>query len=334
MLLEELVKLTEHHRSSCRIYRNYTDSMFSGIGEVASLSDLPYLPVRAFKQFELKSVADEDVYKVMRSSGTSGSFSKIFLDRGTAREQTLALTATFADHFGSGRFPMLVIDSKATVADRQSFSARTAGINGFSMFSRGRCFALDDNMELDLDTIRAFLANNQDKRIFMFGFTSLVWANFLQPLAAEDVRLDLSNAFLLHGGGWKKLLAQRVSNEAFKDRILDQTSCASVHNYYGMVEQTGTIFIECEHGNMHASPQSGVIARCPETHRPIAHGETGLIHVFSSIQNSYPGHSILTEDIGRTRDGSSCPCGRPGSIVEIDGRLPSAEVRGCSDAYS
>ena len=162
MLLEELVKLTEHHRSSCRVYRDYTDSMFLGTGEVESLSDLPYLPVRAFKQFELKSVPDEDVYKVMRSSGTSGSFSKIFLDRGTARKQTLALTATFADHFGSGRFPMLVIDSKATVEDRQSFSARTAGINGFSMFSRGRCFALDDNMELDFDAIRTFLADNQD----------------------------------------------------------------------------------------------------------------------------------------------------------------------------
>ena len=29
------------------------------------------------------------------------------------------------------------------------------------------------------------------------------------------------------------------------------------HNYYGMVEQTGTIFIECEFGRMHASPLSG-----------------------------------------------------------------------------
>ena len=333
MLLKNLIKLTEHHRSSCQLYRDYTDSMFSKSHHVETLSDLPYLPVRAFKHFELKSIPVEDVYKIMRSSGTTGNFSKIFLDRGTAKKQTMALTTCFADHFGKGRFPMLVIDSKATVADRRSFSARTAGINGFSMFSRGRCFALDEDLELDLDAIHEFISENHGKRIFMFGFTSIVWANFIQKLEAENIQLDLSSAFLLHGGGWKKLLLQSVSDEVFKQRLLDLTGCANVHNYYGMVEQTGTIFIECSHGHMHASPQSEVIVRCPVTHRPLPHGETGLIHVFSSIQNSYPGHSILTEDIGRTKAGSSCLCGRPGSIIEIDGRLPNAEIRGCSDAY-
>ena len=37
-----------------------------------SLADLPYLPVRAFKQFDLKSVPDDDVYKdhaVIRNVG-------------------------------------------------------------------------------------------------------------------------------------------------------------------------------------------------------------------------------------------------------------------------
>lgn len=333
MLLDDLVRLTEQHRLSCRFYRDYTDSMFIGEETPTSLADLPYLPVRAFKQFDLKSVPDDQVYKVMRSSGTSGSHSRIFLDRDTAKRQTLALSQCFAEHFGPTRFPMLVIDSPKTVEDRLSFSARTAGINGFSMFSRGRCFALDDQMTLDLDGIQTFLDEHAGKTIFMFGFTSVVWADFLSRLEDSGQTLDLENAFLLHGGGWKKLETERVSNNSFKARIKHLTGCDRVHNYYGMVEQTGTIFIECEHGNMHAAAQSDVITRDPASHRSLAHGETGLIQVFSSIQNSYPGHSILTEDVGRTRDGASCGCGRTTSIVEIDGRLPRAEVRGCSDAY-
>ena len=78
MLLDDLVKLTERHRLACRFYRDYTDSMFTNDAAPTSLADLPYLPVRAFKQFDLKSVPDDDVYKIMRSSGTSGSHSRIF----------------------------------------------------------------------------------------------------------------------------------------------------------------------------------------------------------------------------------------------------------------
>ena len=333
MLLDELVNLTERHRVACRLYRDYIDSMFAGTEKTEALADLPYIPVRAFKQFDLKSVPDDNVYKVMRSSGTSGSYSRIFLDRDTAKRQTVALSHCFAEYFGQGRFPMLIVDSQKTVEDRLSFSARTAGINGFSMFSRGRCFALNEHMELDLDAIRSFISEHSDKTIFVFGFTSVVWANFLNGLEKHGEHLELANAFLLHGGGWKKLENERVSNSDFKARTLNLTGCKRVHNYYGMVEQTGTIFIECEHGNMHAAAQSDVITRDPVTHRKLLHGETGLIQVFSSIQESYPGHSILTEDLGRTYDGGTCRCGRANSIVEIDGRLPHAEVRGCSDAY-
>ena len=116
-------------------------------------------------------------------------------------------------------------------------------------------------MKLDLDSIRTFLDEHTGKTIFMFGFTSVVWADFLNSLEDFGQTLDLENAFLLHGGGWKKLETERVSNDSFKTRIKHLTGCDRVHNYYGMVEQTGTIFIECEHGNMHAAAQSDVITR-------------------------------------------------------------------------
>ena len=95
MLLDDLVKLTERHRLACPFYRDYTDSMFADATMATSLGDLPYIPVRAFKQFDLKSVPDDHVYKVMRSSGTSGSHSRIFLDRDTAKNQTISLSIVF-----------------------------------------------------------------------------------------------------------------------------------------------------------------------------------------------------------------------------------------------
>ena len=65
----------------------------------------------------------------------------------------------------------LVIDSSETVKDRYKFSARTAAINGFTLFSRGREFALNDDMSINFDLIDEFLEKHSGKTIFIFGFT-------------------------------------------------------------------------------------------------------------------------------------------------------------------
>lgn len=47
--------------------------------------------------------------------------------------------------------------------------------------------------------------------------------------------------------------AQAVSAEAYKRRLYDQFRISRVHNYYGMAEQTGCVYMECEAGHLHAS---------------------------------------------------------------------------------
>lgn len=333
-LLEELYALTDYHKKNCDLYSYHTDTFFKNSKKPKKLDWLPYLPVRAFKEFELKSIKESEVFKVMTSSGTSGQFSKIFLDKITAQLQSKTLIKIFADTFGTGRYPMLIIDSEMTVRNRKTFSARTAAINGFSLFSRKRCFALNSEFEFDFETIKKFLDEHRGQKIFVFGFTFLIWKNFIQKIKAANLKLDLSNAFILHGGGWKKLQDESVSNNKFKEVILETTGCSNVRNYYGMVEQTGTIFMECKYGNLHACSASDALTRDPNSFNVLPDGQEGIIQVFSSIQKSYPGHSLLTEDIGTTTRSHSCACGQYGTVVSISGRLEKAEVRGCSDAYT
>lgn len=330
--LDEMNQLTAHHRARCALYAQYIDALF-GPADAASLAELPYLPVRAFKTFELKSVPDAEVFKVMTSSGTTGAVSRIYLDRETAKLQSRKLVEVFSATLSKTRLPMLVIDAESTVSDRDQFSARTAAINGFSQFARGREFALDDRLEVDVDRVQRFAQAHRHGRIFMFGFTFVVWQNFVQGLKRRGVRLDVPNAFLLHGGGWKKLADQNISSERFMAETREWTGCTDVRNYYGMVEQTGTIFMQCPGGHLHAAPGSDALVRDPATFGAQPHGVEGLIQVFSVLQKSYPGHSLLTEDVGITRDPAICAHGHPGTIVEIHGRLKQAEVRGCSDAY-
>jgi phenylacetate-coenzyme A ligase PaaK-like adenylate-forming protein len=138
-------------------------------------------------------------------------------------------------------------------------------------------------------------------------------------------------SLLIHGGGWKKLQERKVSNEVFKAALRNTFGLERVHNYYGMVEQVGGIYFECEAGWLHTPSYADVIIRDRMTLAPLATGEEGLIQVLSVLPRSYPGHSLLTEDLGTIAGEDDCPCGRMGKRFSVSGRLPRAELRGCSD---
>jgi hypothetical protein len=101
-----------------------------------------------------------------------------------------------------------------------------------------------------------------------------------------------------------------------------------------MVEQTGTIYMECECGHLHAPVFSDVIIRRASDFSAADIGEEGLIEVVSVLPKSYPGHALLTEDSGLLLGEDDCPCGRKGKYFKINGRIKNAEIRGCSDTYA
>lgn len=338
LLTRRLLELTDLHQNKCPEYASILKSIHYSRQGIKSYKDLPFLPVRLFKELELKSVASDEIVKTMTSSGTTGQrVSKIFLDRTTSSNQQKTMVKIVSDFTGSGRMPMIILDCPGVLKNRAMFSARGAGILGFSMFGSKRIYALDDDMKLDIAGVREFLEKYHDQKILLFGFTFMIWQHFYKELAhlkEEGLYFDLSNAVLIHGGGWKKLVSEAVSPEEFHKRLQDVCGLTDIHDYYGMVEQTGCIYMECECGHLHASVFSDVIARRPEDFSECEIGETGIIQVVSTIPESYPGHSLLTEDQGIVLGEDDCPCGRKGKYFKIIGRLKNAEIRGCSDTYA
>jgi len=235
---------------------------------------------------------------------------------------------------GKQRLPMIIVDTPNVLRDRNSFSARGAGILGFSMFGSKKMYALDDQMQLKVDEVLAFLEEHQGKPIFVFGFTFVIYKYFVKALLDKGISLDLSNSVLVHGGGWKKLVSEAVTNNMFRKLIKKATGIESVHDYYGMVEQTGSINLECECGFLHTSNFSEIVVRDPYDFSILPHGEEGIIQTISVLPKSYPGHSLLTEDLGTIHGVDDCKCGRKGTYFEISGRLKKAEIRGCSNVIS
>lgn len=338
LLTERLSELTEYHRNRCPQYKRILDAIGFSSDSVTSYKDIPFLPVRLFKELELKSIAPEEIVKTMTSSGTTGqSVSKIYLDRITSSNQQKTLVKIVSEFTGSSRMPMIIVDCPSVVKNRTLFSARGAGILGFSIFGSKKIYALDDDMKLDVENLKDFLERFSGQKILLFGFTFMIWQHFykeLLRLKEEGVTFDLTNGILIHGGGWKKLISESVSHDEFHKKMKDVCGLERIHDYYGMVEQTGCIYMECEHGNLHASVFSDVIMRKSIDFKECSIGETGIIQVVSSIPESYPGHSLLTEDEGVVLGIDDCPCGRKGKYFRINGRLQNAEIRGCSDTYA
>lgn len=329
------MSLAMHHYENCALYKKMMDSVNFTPDITHDYSDLPFLPVRLFKLFDLKSVSQEEIVKTMTSSGTTGqAVSKIYLDRNTSANQTKALTKIVSSFIGTRRVPMIIIDSESVIKDRNLFSARGAGILGFSMFGSKRMYALDENMELKIDELKSFIAQAEGERILIFGFTFMIFKHFFKELLKRGEYLDLSNAVLIHGGGWKKLINESVTSKEFRFGLHSVCGIRSVHDYYGMVEQTGTIYMECENGYLHAPVFSDIIIRNPNDFSVAVINEPGIIQVLSVLPMSYPGFSLLTEDEGIVLGEDDCPCGRLGKYFRITGRIKNAEIRGCSDTYA
>jgi hypothetical protein len=331
-LVAELSELTRLHRAGSASYARMIDAVFGRETRYHDLESLPWLPVQLFKRHDLKSVPDEKIVRTLVSSGTTGTApSRVFLDKDTARAQTTALARIVGHFIGPQRLPMVIVDDKSFVTNRTQFNARGAATLGFSNMGRDHIYALDAELEPNWSVLEDYLRKHAPRPIMVFGFTFIVW-QFVQKASSAGVTLRFpAGSVLIHGGGWKKLQDRKVSNEAFKVALRDAFGIQRVHNYYGMVEQVGSIFFECESGWLHTPAYADVIIRDRMTLEPLGLGEEGLIQVLSMLPRSYPGHSLLTEDLGTIAGEDDCTCGRMGKRFAVAGRLPLAELRGCSD---
>lgn len=334
MMREDLLELTRHHYSNCDQYRRILDKLQYDESKIKSIYDLPMIPIRLFKEQDLLSVDKTLITKTMTSSGTSGQqVSKIYLDSDNARNQTKVLTNIINSYIGNERQPLLILDTPLVKKDRAMFSARGAGIIGFTMFGRKVKYALDENMNLDIEGIKEFVNQYNDQKIIIFGYTYIIWQYCIQALQKEDNCLNINDGILFHVGGWKKLKDQRVDDHIYNQFIRNTMGNIKVYNYYGMAEQLGSIYVECENGHMHCSNFSDVIIRRSKDFSVADIGEKGLMEIVSLLPSSYPGHVILTEDEGEILGEDDCPCGRLGKYFKIHGRIKNAEVRGCSDTF-
>jgi len=306
----------------------------------ADYDQLPYLPVGMFKTFDLATVPPADIVRTLLSSATTGANpSRIPLDKVTGKRQARGLAAILKDQLGGKRRPLLVLDVPEINAPGSQLGARGAAVRGIMPFAASVTYALQkngDGFALDLAAVRDFFERHHDEDVLVFGFTYLVWTEIVQRLRAIGETFDHPRLTLLHSGGWKKLTEQEVDKAVFAAGVAEVFGCPldQVRDFYGMVEQVGVVFVDCEAGHKHSPAFAEVAIRDFATLRQVDVGGTGLIQVMSLLPGSYPGHALLTEDVGQVLGYDDCPCGRGGMYFRFRSRVHQVEVRGCGDTVA
>ena len=345
-LLDELWTRAGHDFESCDLFRKICEvSGWSPDIERQGLASLPWVPTQYFKHAgkELISVEAENIHRYLYSSATSGFPSMIGLDKGTARRQTKALISVLGEFIGKERRPFLICDVQPGSAQSHEMSARAAAGLGFQTFASDVSYALalgqEKGLRADLDRLKTFIesAHSKNDPVILFGFTFLLFTLLLEPLAAEGQSFPLPpGSRILHIGGWKRLEEHKVGRE----EILSLTGSVfgigaeGVHDIYGFTEQMGTLHVECAHGFKHAPAFADVIVRDPLSLEPLEDGEIGVGQFVTTVPTSYPGWSVLTDDLVRVIFRDRCDCGRNGTGFEVIGRDNTSEVRGCGDVLA
>jgi hypothetical protein len=320
-------------------FRNYVEQWPIDFCEADKISDLPYLPVGVFKSSPpLALVGTDDVKRTLSSSATTGQVpSRVVLDAATARRMAKGVITIIRDFIGPARRPYLVIDTPDNMAARAEMGARGAAVQALGSFATEVVSCLrhghNGDSSVDLEKLLACAAKWKDADVLVYGFTYVIWTNLVQPLQHQGITLDVPNVRVLHSGGWKRLQQQAVTRDVFTRGVASIFGCSPdrIIDYYGMVENVGVIYPDCDHGNKHVPAFADVIVRDPLTLAPVKAGQRGLIQVCSVLPTSFPGFLLLTEDMAEVIDYDGCSCGRRGISFRFAGRAPKAEVRGCGN---
>lgn len=327
-----------HYKNSV-LYKQFCDRKKFDPEKDFKIKEIPYIPSNIFKKVRLQSVTDDLIIRTINSSSTTGNKpSVVLLDKITSERQLKVIISILSNFIGKERRHFLVIDYKKNIKSKEVMSSRSSAVRGLTPFMKNIEFLLDDELNINIKKLENFLNSSDNDCVGIFGFTWIIYLLIKKYQSDEKIKklfLKLNNAYVLHSGGWKKLQDQKISKQEYNRTLSNffNTTSEKVIDFYGMVEQLGIIYPDCEFGNKHVPSYSHIIIRDVNTLEPVKDGKRGFIQILTPIPHSYPGVSILTDDVGKILGKDDCKCGRKGIYFNFLERHKTAELEGCGDTF-
>lgn len=345
--LELIKKAVQHHFNNCLPYKKICrKANFNPGKDLKSYDDIikiPWITSKSFKKSynlykNLISVPENQIFKWLHSSGTSGDPSFIARDEktynrymsGGVRELQLLLGV---DRFQMGIVfgpPPEAIQDLSFALGMKAWTEQLCDSSVFLMKGRAEPGKMPIDAELTIETLRE--ASNSKTICNVGGSAPLAYfflTNFYES-TGETFDLTDQSFGAGFGGGWKTYTGQQISRDEFRrelNKILG-IPLKNIRDIYALTE-SDIIFQECEEFLYHVPPWGEIIIRNPETMEPVKEGEKGIINIINPLAYSWPGISIILDDVAVLINENECKCGRFGKTFDQIGRAEGAEARGC-----
>ena len=334
-----------YHFQNCAAFANYCKNReIHDLNPNFPLGELPYIPAQAFKKFGrdllLTPFSDKRSF-VMNSSATSGVPSSIVVSRENAKRQAVAMAKVVSAFLGKVKRPFIIFDLDPSENKQTELGARYGATVGYMSMASESYFVLKKDeygtIVLDFDKLHNAIEklNKIDVAPVIFGFTYVIF----ETLAKLNNDKNLANfkiGNILHIGGWKKLEAQKITRNLFNEMVAGKfgLNASDVIDAYGFTEQMGINHFSIGAGAKICPNFARVLVRDPVSLEVLPVGEEGLLQFISPLPLSYPGISVLTDDMGFITSDFGETFGYTGTLFNVTGRAKNAEVRGCGDIMS
>ena len=297
--------------------------------EVSHWSDIPPIPVSAFRSHDLSAAAPGTETVIFETSGTTISRPGRIRLANTGHYET-CLRRSFEDHLlpDGARLPILIFGPTREEAPRSSlwFMADVVARS----LCEGATWIVESGEprweRADADFDRAVA---EKRPVLLFG-TTLLFLSYFERCDREGIRFELPEGSRAMDTGGSKATGREIRRDEVKaafHRVLGIPP-SRVVNEYGMTEMGSQFYEDTIRAPIRGrtvkpaftiEPWVRTRVLDPHTMRECAPGETGLLVHYDLANQEIP-LAIQTEDVGNVRDGR----------LTLEGRLPEAERRGCS----
>lgn len=292
---------------------------------VRTWSDIPAVPIDAFKAMELRSEPASATERVFMTSGTTGRAARGRHFHPQLDVYDLSMKRYFAQRFmqGAERLPMAILFPDEQAMPNSSLAHYLALAKSEFGTADSRYFLGSEG--LDMPGLCAALEESQRSgQPYALLGASFSLVHVMDALRAQGLRFQLpAGSRILDTGGYKGQSRELPLEEFYADLSdllgVPRTYCI---NMYGMTELSTQFY---DDGNaVLPSVKSGphwIRSRLvePVTGRSVAAGERGIL-VHCDLANYNAVSTILTEDVGLWADGGFL----------LLGRAEGAAAKGCS----
>lgn len=326
----------DHHINNCLSFKKWCLNFnIKNSKNLENLESIPFYPNMIFKKLDL--VSSKKKYKTILSSGTQNqNKSRIFLDSKNSKRQRVVLSKILNQILEKKRLPFLITDlNPSIVKNDNEITARVAGMTGYLLASSSKKYILEkdkqNNIILNINKFKKLIDcyREQNQPIVIIGYTYMIYEKLILPILENNIKINFpKNSFLIHFGGWKKLENKKIDKKILTKYINENLNIKlnKIIDIYGFTEQLGTVYPAFGLGNNKVPIYSKIFIRDMKTLKVVEDGKEGFIQFLSPIQTSYPGISILNDDIGRITKNIN------GEVeFEILKRIDKFEQRGCGD---